>query len=335
MLFMIKIGVLGAGHLGKIHIRLIKEINEFQLVGFHDADPKIAAEVEKEFGIKHFSSPEALIEVVEAVDIVTPTISHYLCASVAIKKSKHIFIEKPITSTVEEAKSLIGLSKEANVKVQVGHVERFNPAYLAAKDYCSNPMFIETHRLAQFNPRGTDVSVVLDLMIHDIDIILSVVKSNIKRISASGVAVVSDSPDIANARIEFDNHCVANLTASRISMKNMRKSRFFQKDAYISIDFLEKKVDVIRLNTIEGQPDPLAVIIETDNGKGAKQIYFESPTILPTNAIKMELETFAKAILTNSTPPVSADDGYKALDVACKIIEKMKVSSNFIDETAA
>lgn len=332
---MIKIGVFGAGHLGKIHIRLLKEIDQFQLIGFHDADPIAASQVEKEFGIKHFSSLEELLEAVDAVDIVTPTITHYHCASIAIKKSKHIFVEKPVTNTVEEAKSLIGLSKEANVKVQVGHVERFNPAFIAARQYCSNPMFIESHRLAQFNPRGTDVSVVLDLMIHDIDIILSVVKSNIKRISASGVAVVSDSPDIANARIEFDNHCVANLTASRISMKNMRKSRFFQKDAYISVDFLDKKVDVIRLNAVEGIPDPLAVLIETENGKAAKQIYFESPTIHPTNAIKMELEAFANAIISNSTPPVSADDGYKALDVACKVIEKMKISSNFIDETAA
>ena len=329
---MIKIGVLGAGHLGKIHIRLLKEIEAFELVGFYDSNEEAGNIVAKELGIKQFSSVESLLEEVDAVDIVTPTITHYHCASIAIKKSKHIFIEKPVTNTVDEAKSLMGLSKEANVKVQVGHVERFNPAFIAARNYCSNPMFIETHRLAQFNPRGTDVSVVLDLMIHDIDIILSVVKANIKRISASGVAVVSDSPDIANARIEFDNHCVANLTASRISMKNMRKSRFFQKDAYISIDFLDKKVDLIRLNTITGTPDPLAVIIDSENGKPPKQIYFEAPVIQATNAIKMELEAFAHSILTNSTPPVSADDGYKALDVAYKVIEKMKLSSNFIDE---
>ncbi|HSH64915.1 MAG TPA: Gfo/Idh/MocA family oxidoreductase [Bacteroidia bacterium] len=331
---MIKIGVLGAGHLGKIHIRLLKEIETFQLIGFYDANPEAGTTIENEFEIKRFSSIESLIEEVDAVDIVTPTITHYHCASIAIKKSKHIFIEKPVTNTVEEAKSLIGLSKEANVKVQVGHVERFNPAFLAAREYCSNPMFIETHRLAQFNPRGTDVSVVLDLMIHDIDIILSVVKSNIKRISASGVAVVSDSPDIANARIEFDNQCVANLTASRISMKNMRKSRFFQKDAYISIDFLDKKIDVIRLNNVIGEPDPLAVIIDLENGKGAKQIHFDSPSIQPSNAIKMELEAFANAIIQNTTPPVSIDDGYNALDVAYKVIEKMKLASNFIDEPA-
>jgi predicted dehydrogenase len=327
---MIKIGIVGAGHLGKIHIRLLKEIDKFKVIGFYDENPEAAKLVEQEFGIKHIDSMESLLEQVDAIDIVTPTLTHFSCASRAIKKSKHVFIEKPVTNTIEEAKTLIGLSKEADVKVQVGHVERFNPAFIAAKDFCSGPMFIETHRLAQFNPRGTDVSVVLDLMIHDIDIILSVVKSNIKRISASGVAVVSDSPDIANARIEFDNGCVANLTASRISMKNMRKSRFFQKDAYISVDFLDKKVEVIRLMNVDAEKemDPLAVVIDLGNGKGSKQIYFEGPTILPSNAIKMELEAFADSIISNSTPLVSIDDGYKALDVAYRIIEKMKLTSN-------
>lgn len=330
---MIKIGVLGAGHLGKIHIRLLKEIGKYELVGFFDPDTENATAVAKEFSVKHFDNLDELLSLVDAVDIVTPTITHYDCASKAIKKSKHVFIEKPVTNTIEEAKSLIGLSKEANVKVQVGHVERFNPAFIAGKEYCSNPMFIETHRLAQFNPRGTDVSVVLDLMIHDIDIILSVVKSNIKRISASGVAVVSESPDICNARMEFDNGCVANLTASRISMKNMRKSRFFQKDAYISVDFLDKKVDVIRLKNIVGEADPLAVTIDLGS-KGSKQIYFENPGISPTNAIKMELETFADSIISNSTPLVSIDDGYKALDVAYKIIDKMKVTAGFEEQGA-
>ncbi len=332
---MIKIGILGAGHLGKIHIRLLKEIDKFEVVGFYDADPAAAEIAAKEFGIKRFDSIDALLEQVDAVDIVTPTVTHFNCASKAIKKSKHVFIEKPVTNTIEEAKILIGLSKEADVKVQIGHVERFNPAFTAGRPYCSKPMFIETHRLAQFNPRGTDVSVVLDLMIHDIDIILSVVKSNIKRISASGVAVVSDSPDIANARIEFDNGCVANLTASRISMKNMRKSRFCQKNAYISIDFLDKKVEVIRLMDVNGEEDPLAVTIDLGNGKGSKQIYFENPEILPVNAIKMELETFADSIISNTTPLVSIDDGYKALDAAYKIIEKMKAASSFMEETGA
>lgn len=330
---MIKIGVLGAGHLGKIHIKLLKELNKYEVIGFYDVNSALAQEVANELKIKSFDSIDSLLELVDAVDIVTPTLYHFDCASKAIKRSKHVFIEKPITNTTEEAKSLMGLAKEADVKVQVGHVERFNPAFTAAQPYCSNPMFIETHRLAQFNPRGTDVSVVLDLMIHDIDIILSVIKSNIKKISASGVAVVSDSPDIANARIEFDNGCVVNLTASRISMKNMRKTRFFQKDAYISIDFLDKKVDVIRLKNIEGEADPLAVTIDLGNGKGSKQIYFENPAIESSNAIKMELDTFADSILNNTTPLVSIDDGYKALDVAYKIIEKMKITASFVEES--
>jgi predicted dehydrogenase len=254
---MIRIGVLGAGHLGKIHIKLLKEIPQFDLIGFFDPDDENAAKVIAEFGINRYDSVDSLLEEVDAVDIVTPTITHYSCAAKALKKSKHIFIEKPITNTIKEAKALIDLAREANVKVQVGHVERFNPAFTAALPYCSNPMFIETHRLAQFNPRGTDVSVVLDLMIHDLDIILSVVNANVKKISASGVAVVSDTPDIANARLEFDNGCVANLTASRISMKNMRKTRFFQKDAYISVDFLEKEANIVRLKNVEGETRPI------------------------------------------------------------------------------
>ncbi|HAB28202.1 MAG TPA: oxidoreductase, partial [Xanthomarina gelatinilytica] len=238
---MLKAGVLGAGHLGKIHLRLLNQSEKYDLVGFYDSDEANAKKIEAEFGYKYFNSIDNLIDAVDMVDIVTPTLSHYECAKKAIAKGKHIFIEKPITNTVEEAEHIRELLAQHNIRGQVGHVERFNPAYLAVKDQIVNPMFIETHRLAEFNPRGTDVPVVLDLMIHDIDIILSVVKSKVKNVYASGVSVISDTPDIANARLEFENGCVANLTASRISLKNMRKSRFFQKDAYISVDFLEKK----------------------------------------------------------------------------------------------
>ena len=244
---MLKIGVLGAGHLGKIHLRCIKEIEDYELIGFYDPDEKNALKTETEFGIRKWESLDALIDATDVVDIVTPTVSHFDCASRSLKKCRHVFIEKPIVTTLSEARELIKLAEEANVKVQVGHVERFNPAFLAAEKLFNRPMFIETHRLAQFNPRGTDVPVILDLMIHDIDIVLSVVRSGIRRISASGVAVVSDTPDIANARIEFENGCVANLTASRISLKNMRKSRFFQRDAYISVDFLAKELEVVTI----------------------------------------------------------------------------------------
>jgi len=315
--------VIGAGHLGKIHIKLIREIDSYFLVGFYDSDPGVAAQVSKDFEIRAFDSVDELMDAADVIDIVTPTLSHHHYASKALRASKHIFIEKPITNTVEEAREIERLAEEAGRKVQIGHVERFNPAFTAALPYCDNPMFIETHRLAMFNPRGTDVSVVLDLMIHDIDIVLHSVKSTVKKISASGVSVVSESPDIANARIEFDNGCVANLTSSRLSMKNMRKTRFFQRDAYISVDFLDKEVEVIRMSNVIGEPDPLSLTIDLGEGKGMKQIFMERPEILPTNAIKAELESFADAIVHNKRPAVSASDGLQALDVAYRIIDKL------------
>ena len=322
---MLKIGILGAGHLGKIHISCISEIKTLELVGFYDPNPEIAEQVEKKYKIKRYDSVSSLINDVDIVDIVTPTVSHYKCASEAIKKLKHVFIEKPLVSTLAEAKKLIELTKEADVKVQVGHVERFNPAFLAAKDFISNPMFIETHRLAEFKPRGTDVPVILDLMIHDIDVILSVVKSNIRRISASGVAVVSDTPDIANARIEFDNGCVANLTASRISMKTLRKSRFFQNNAYISVDFFKKKTEIIKLKDIDDidKAGPFDIILDMGKNKKPKQIIIDNPTIIPINSIKTELESFYNSIVNNAEPLVSIQEGYLALDVAYKIINKI------------
>ncbi len=328
---MLKVGVLGAGHLGKIHIKLLKEIDAYEFVGFYDPNPQVAINAAQKLNVKKFDSMDALIDAVDVVDIVTPTLSHYECASQALKKSKHIFIEKPITNTIEEAKSLMALAHEASVKVQVGHVERFNPAFTAAREHIENPMFIETHRLAQFNPRGTDVSVVLDLMIHDLDIVLSVVKSNIKRISASGVAIVSEEPDIASARLEFDNGCVANLTASRFSLKNMRKSRFFQRNAYISVDFLERESEVVKMRDIEGEIDPFSMSIDLGEGKGSKEIFFEKPKIEANNAIKDELAAFAKAINDGTQPPVTIEDGYKALDIAYKIVDKLKITSSALE----
>lgn len=315
--------------MGKIHLKCIKQIEQFELIGFFDPDEVVAGEVENEYQIRRFQSIDELIKAVDVVDIVTPTVSHFECASKALKQFKHVFIEKPIVTTTEEAKKLIDLAEEANIKVQVGHVERFNPAFIAAQPFFAQPMFIETHRLAQFNPRGTDVPVVLDLMIHDIDIVQSVVQSEIKRISASGVQVISDTPDIANARIEFANGCVANLTASRISMKNMRKSRFFQKDAYIAVDFLEKSVEIIRMKDIDPDKiDPFAMIFDLGEGKGKKQILFDKPKVYPINAIQKELESFYEAIADDVTPPVTIFDGYHALDIAYRIMEEIKSSTN-------
>ncbi len=320
---MLKVGVLGAGHLGKIHLRLLQQSTKYDLVGFYDENAENAVKIEKEFGYKRFDTIAKLLTAVDVVDIVTPTLSHYKCAKVAIKSGKHVFLEKPISNTVAEAEEIIALAKEYNVKGQVGHVERFNPAFISVKDAIENPMFIETHRLAEFNPRGTDVPVVLDLMIHDIDAILSVVKSKVTAIHASGVSVISETPDIANARIEFENGCVANLTSSRISLKNMRKSRFFQKDAYISVDFLEKKCEVVKMKDAPEIPGDFDMILQNAEGL-KKQIYFDNPEVENNNAILEELETFADAIVNDTTPIVTLEDGTEALRVAYAIIEAMK-----------
>lgn len=316
---MLKIGVLGAGHLGKIHLRLLNQSEKYQLVGFYDANHQNAEKLSKELGYRKFDTIDELIEHVDVVDIVTPTLSHFDCAIKAIKKGKHIFLEKPISNTVSEAEEIIRLAKEHNVKGQVGHVERFNPAFKAVKDQINNPMFIETHRLAEFNPRGTDVPVVLDLMIHDIDAILSVVGSKVKDVHASGVSVISDSPDIANARIEFENGCVANITSSRISMKNMRKARFFQKDAYISVDYLDKVCEVVKMKDAPEVPGDFDMILQNAEGL-RKQIYFDNPEVGSNNAILEELETFADAIYNNTTPIVTLEDGTEALRIAHWII---------------
>jgi predicted dehydrogenase len=321
---MVRIGVLGAGHLGKIHIKLLKEIKDASLIGFYDSNEATAVAVEKELGVKRFPDLDSLFNEVDAVDIVTPTLSHFELASQAIKKSKHIFVEKPLTNSLEEARQLLAFVEEAHIKAQVGHVERFNPAFLSVKNYDLRPVFIETHRLAQFNPRGTDVAVVLDLMIHDIDIILQIVKSPVKRISASGVAVISNSPDIANARIEFDNGCVANITASRMSLKVMRKMRIFQRDAYISIDFSEKKSEIVKLTDSRDSGNPFSLEINTGNNSEAKFLTFDRPEILPINSIKMELELFIEAILHDKETPVTMLDGFNAMNVAYQILDRIE-----------
>lgn len=321
---MLKIGVLGAGHLGKIHLKLLKELPQYELVGFYDPDDHNAAKAVQEFGVARFNDAETLIEACEVIDVVTPTVEHYDSAAKALKRSRHVFIEKPIATTLDEARSLMNLATEANVKGMVGHVERFNPAFLALNDRVLSPMFIEVHRLAQFNPRGTDVSVVLDLMIHDIDILLSLVKSNVKRVSASGVAVISKEPDIANARIEFDNGCVANVTASRISMKQMRKIRLFQQDAYISIDLLKKKTEVFSLSKREADDDTNAFEIETGPNGEKKIVHYETPPIQDINSIKMELELFYESIVNETDPPVTLADGYHALNVAYQVLDKIE-----------
>jgi predicted dehydrogenase len=317
---MLKIGIFGVGHLGKFHISNWQTIANVSIVGFYDPNDTNAEEAIKKFGIKRFDDMSSLLDAVDAVDIITPTQFHFPVCEAALRKSKHVFVEKPLANNMDEARQLIKLVGEAKVKFQVGHVERFNPAFQALKNKELNPMFIEVHRLAQFNPRGTEVSVILDLMIHDIDIILHLVKSQVKNISASGVAVMTDTPDIANVRIEFYNGCVANLTSSRISMKKMRKIRLFQKDAYIGIDFLEKKTEIIKLKTEEDE-DLFSFDIETPNG--LKTIAVENPEVGEQNAIKAELTAFRDAVINDTPTVVSEHDGFIAMEVAHQILEKI------------
>jgi len=317
---MLKVGVFGVGHLGKFHLNNWKEIAGVEIVGFYDPHDDTASEVSDKYQLPRFLDADSLMDACDAIDVVAPTNFHFEWCEKAIKKGKHVFVEKPLANTMEEARQLVKLAKESGIKFQVGHVERFNPAFLAVKDMPLNPMFIEVHRLAQFNPRGTEVSVILDLMIHDIDIILSIVKSDVKSISASGVGVMTETPDIANVRIEFHNGCVANLTSSRISMKKMRKIRLFQKDSYIGIDFLNKKTEIIKLKEPQDS-NVFAFDIETPSGK--KTIAMANPVVPEVNAIKMELSAFKDAILNNTKTIVSEMDGLMAMDVAHQILEKI------------
>jgi len=318
---MLKVAVFGTGHLGKFHLNNWKEIKKIELIGFYDPDDATAQAITEKYQLKRYTDIDELMDICDIVDIIAPTNFHFELCEKAIRKGKHVFVEKPLANTMHEAKELVKLVKESNIKLQVGHVERFNPAYLAISTTPLHPMFIEVHRLAQFNPRGTEVSVILDLMIHDIDIILSIVHSDVKNISASGVAVMTDTPDIANVRIEFNNGCVANLTSSRISMKKMRKIRLFQKDAYIGIDFLNKKTEIIKLKNVSDE-DAFTFDIETKNGK--KTIAVLQPLVPEVNAIKMELEKFCEAVINNTPTIVSELDGYRAMDIAHQILQKIK-----------
>lgn len=319
----LRVGVIGAGHLGRIHIQQWKEIPSAVLVGFHDPDPARCAQIEAEFNVPSLAL-DVLIDGCDALDIVTPTVTHAALATQVLAAGRHLFIEKPLAQDLAEADGIISLAAAKGLLAQVGHVERFNPAFRAALPALKDPLFIESHRLAQFNPRGTDVSVVLDLMIHDIDLVLHVVNSDVVDVQASGVAVVSDTPDIANARIAFANGCVANLTASRISLKNMRKNRFFQRDAYISVDLLERSTEIVRMRDVVGEGDPFSVTIDLGPGKGGREISFEKPVITPSNAIRDELQAFAQSVLENTPTEVSLEDGRKAMEVAFRILDGLR-----------
>ncbi len=319
----LRLGILGVGYLGNIHLKCALASPMWEVVGFYDPDDVRAVAVSSAHEVRRYASYDALLQAVDAVDIVTPTPTHYALAARAIRAGKHVFVEKPVTQTVRQGVQLLQLAQQYGVVVQVGHVERFNPAYLALKDMALQPMFIESHRLAAFQPRGSDVAVILDLMIHDLDLVLHLVKAAVRRVSASGVAVLSNAIDIANARLEFENGCVANLTASRISLKQMRKMRLFQPDAYISLDFLEKKAQVIRLFDAHApQLPPAEQLLEWESpSQGKKWLHLHAPQTMPVNAIQTELECFAHSILSGESPPVTLREGVEALRVAWRVLK--------------
>ena len=323
---MYKIGVVGAGHLGKIHLKILQNAPFVDLVGFFDSDPEVREEIKSKFNIKSFDSYRELIDSSDIVDIVTPTLSHFNCAKEALKSNKHVFIEKPVTHTVEEVKKLIKLAQISGRKVQVGHVERFNPAFTEAQKLINQPRFIEVHRLAQFNSRGTDVSVIHDLMIHDLDIVLHVVKSPVKSINASGVSVLSNTPDIANARIEFINGCVANITSSRMSLNNVRKSRFFQKNAYVSVDFLNRSHEFIRLDSNKIPSDKISV--SNPNFKPKESVIIQTESISTINPIEEELKSFLNSIESNINPIVDLKAAQMALQLTTDVMEQITMGQN-------
>ena len=319
---MLKVGVIGAGYLGKKHLKILESSPFFDLIGFYDKNENIRESLSKNSNYVSFDQIDSLINATDTVIIATPALSHFELAKKVLNAKKHVFIEKPICSTVEQAYQLTNLEDENKVFGQVGHIERFNPAFEAIKSSIDSPQFIEAHRFAEFNPRGTDVSVVLDLMIHDIDIVLSVVKSKIKKIDASGFSVISETPDICNARIIFENGCIANLTANRVSLKKIRKTRFFLKNRYVEIDYLTQNIEIVKVKDIPKDKDDISILVTNAEGK-RKKIVIENPIITKHNSIQKELEDFYHCISENRKPRVSLHDGARALEVAKKIMESI------------
>lgn len=316
-----KIALIGLGYIGKIHLRLLQENPNWNLVGVYDIDTQLCKDLALQYGVKEFKSLQDALEHSDVIDIATPSDTHFEIAKQCIISGKHVFIEKPVTSHLNEAKQLQKMIQEAGVVFQVGHVERFNPAFIAAEPYINNPIFIEVHRLAQYNSRGTDVSVVLDLMMHDLDLILSIVKSNVKKIDVSGTTLVSATADIVNARIEFENLAVANITTNRMAFKNSRKFRVFTKDNLVSINLLDKTTEVIKIKTADAKSRNM--VIDPGYGLPKKEVIFEHPIILPTNAINEELNTFHTSINSKEAIKVGIDDALRTLEIAFNIEEKL------------
>lgn len=321
-----RIGVLGTGHLGRIHLKCIGLSEHCELVGHYDPSEVARQAAHDVSGQAALASAQAVIDAADAIVIVSPTTAHFDLAKQAMQAGKHVFIEKPVTSTVAQAEELLALQAEVNVHVQVGHVERFNPAYLSLQGVEMQPLFIEVHRLGAFSMRGTDVSVVLDLMIHDLDLLLHIVGQPVIDIQANGVAIMSGQPDIANARLTFADGCVANITASRISMKQMRKIRLFQSDAYISMDFLEKKAEVFKLEETPAADDFVGLTMPVETAQGERHIHAWQPTPPDVNSIVLELDSFAKSIAENHEPPVTLRAATEALRLAHRINQTILMS---------
>lgn len=332
----VRVGVIGVGHLGRLHASLYKQVSDADLAGIYDVNVEKNRQLASELNCKAFDSIDSLLQEVDAVNIVTPTITHYEVAAKALEQNKHVFIEKPITHKDENARKLIELAEMKNRVVQVGHIERFNPAMLALEDVNMEPLFIETHRLASFNPRGTDVAVVLDLMIHDIDIILHIVNSSIIKIEANGAGVLSSNVDIANARLEFENGCVANITASRLSAKKMRKMRIFQKNAYISMDFIEGSSEIFYIpdeDQIPFKDGTLAISLgQIEQGEVKHDIKYNRLSRKNVNPLKNELSSFVSSIINNLPPVVSAADGLAALEIAHQVMEKIEKHRQIVEQ---
>ena len=320
----VNIGVIGVGHLGVHHASHLTKIKNANLVGIFDSDHQRSQEISKKLNTKSFESIDKLLDSVEALSIVTPTSTHRDVAERCIKKGKHVFIEKPVTSTVDDANHLIELAKKHRVIIQVGHIERFNPALLALSNLQIDPKYIEVHRMAPFMSRGTDVPVVLDLMIHDIDLILSFINSPVKEIYANGVSIMTNSVDIANARIKFENGAIANITSSRVAKDRVRKIKMFQQDLYVTIDFLAGISEVYKAMDAS-QNDPDAIMSAPLVGKDGRhrQIFYEKPTAKKTDALKAELKNYINAVLGKEKPMVDGFAGKQALDVAIRIHDKI------------
>ena len=306
----IRTAVVGAGYLGGFHAEKYAALPNAELVAVVDLDLERAGAVATRLGARAFACHREVLGMVDAVSIAVPTQSHYQVAREFLERGVHVLLEKPMTTTLEEADELIRIARESGAILQVGHLERFNPVLLALDGILADPRFIESVRIAPFKPRGTDVNVVLDLMIHDIDIIQDIVRSPIKRIDSIGAPVFTDEEDIANARIQFENGCVANVTASRISLKSERRMRIFQSDAYITLDFQNKKLAVFRKGDGEMFPGvPNVTIDKRELGQG--------------DVLKAEIESFLDAVAGNGRPVVTGEDGRRALETALLINRKL------------